>query len=62
MGAVEDNNVTSITYRHEDVSVYVCTYMHMHVKARGPLPFLEVLSTLFFKIVRRMSHDPELAK
>lgn len=48
MGAVEDNNVTYVTCRHEGVSVYVCTYMHMHVEARQSLPFLKVLSTFFF--------------
>lgn len=46
---MEDNNVTyDVTCKHEGVSVYVCTYMHMHVEARRSLPFLKVLSTLFF--------------
>lgn len=31
MGAVEDNNVTSVTYRHEGVSV--CVYVHIHAHA-----------------------------
>lgn len=31
VGAVEDNNVTSVTYRHEGVSV--CVYVHIHAHA-----------------------------